>query len=426
MPKLAHFLDFDLHIWKEGDRFMAQVTSSPAGASERAAVLWPFQTGHETILLRLENAVLQGRGFRSGLISPEEKILRQFGSDVFRAVFKDTDVIAEKFVASVGIIALKKDVGLRLNLRLDPPELSMLPWEYVFDDSERSSEYLCLRPRSPVVRYIGRSSVSNSTTINGPLRVLGMIANPGGEWSELDAEAERRRIDEMLAEAQSPSDDDDSGGPKSPIHFRWVRGGTQDHLWDQMQSGSWHIFHFIGHGGTERQIDEQGNYRSEGFVVMEDGAGGATKVWASDLGATLEDGGVSLAVLNCCESAKGGFSSVGAALVKSSVPTAIAMQFPITDKAAARFSTSFYRALISGQPIEQALTAARRYVRFNSNVEWGIPVLFTREGSSVHFEFTDSAAAAAGVASAPAAFDGAPARGPLAHAGLMSLWEKRS
>lgn len=424
MAKLTRYDNFDLHIWKEGDRCLARVTASPAGASDSAVVIWPFgNEPHEVILLRLENAVLKGRGHRA-LVSPEEKILREFGTDVFSAVFRDTEVVAQKFMASLEI-AKMKNFGLRLNLRLDPPELAMLPWEYVFDDSDRTSDYVCLKPQSPVIRYLGRSAGPSSITIDGPLRVLGMIANPGGQWEVLDAEAEKRRIDEMLAEAQAPDED---GVERSPIHFRWVRGGTQDGLFDLMQSGNWHVFHFIGHGGTERFVDEKGVYRSEGFVVMEDGIGGAVRVSGSELGATLEDGNVSLALLNCCESAKGGgFSSVGATLVKASVPTAIAMQFPITDKAATRFSTSFYRALIAGQPIEQALTAARRYVRFNSNVEWGIPVLFSREGSCVHFAFTHKAGATAslGTASGPVPLDMPPPLSP-AREELKRLWERRS
>lgn len=422
MPKL-NYDDFDLHIWKEGDRCMAEVTASPAGASERAVVVWPFgNEPNEVILLRLENAVLKGRGYRA-LVSPEEKILREFGTDVFGAVFRDTAAVADKFRISLEMTR-KKDFGLRLNLRLDPPELAMLPWEYVFDDSHQTSDYVCLKPRSPVIRYLGRSAGPKSITVDGPLRVLGMIANPRGEWPEIDAEAEKRRIDDMLAEAQAPDED---GGVRSPIHFRWVRGGTQDNLFDLMQSGNWHVFHFIGHGGTQRYVDERGVYRSEGFVVMEDGVGGAVQVSGSELGTTLEDGNVSLAVLNCCESGKGGgFSSVGATLVKASVPTAIAMQFPITDKAATRFSTSFYRSLTAGQPIEQALTAARRFVRFNSNVEWGIPVLFSREGSCVHFAFSHKAGVQAlEIPSSPVPLD-APALLSPAREELKRLWERRS
>lgn len=422
MATETRYVDFDLHIWREGDRYLAEVKDSPAGASERVVLRWPFGTEpHEVLLLKLENAILKGRGYRSGPISGEERILREFGADVFKAVFRDSDSVARKFVASLEMLEKQADAGLRLNLRVDPPELAMLPWEYVFDESSRADEYLCLKNRSPLVRFLGGSSAAGRIQVDGPLRILGMIANPGGDWDWLDTEAERRRIDEALR---------DEDIPKSSVHFRWVQGGTSDDLFDLMQRGPWHIFHFIGHGGTDRYLDSDGEFRSEGFVVMEDGLGGAVKVSASQLGVILEDGDVRLAVLNCCESARGnGFSSAGAALVKSGVPMVIAMQFAITDVAASRFAAMFYKSLIGGQPIERALTVARRYMRLRSNVEWAIPVLFTRSGSCVLFNSAPGSAmpVVAGAAPRPAARPPAEpmSRRTQAQEEFRRLWERR-
>jgi CHAT domain len=108
-----------------------------------------------------------------------------------------------------------------------------------------------------------------------------------------------------------------------------------------------------------------------------------------ELGMMLDsNGAVGLAVLNCCDSGRGGggFLSVGATLVNSGVPLAVAMQFAITDGAAARFAGQFYSSLTAGHSVEQALTIARQFIRLQSNVEWGIPVLYTRTGSCVLFE----------------------------------------
>jgi hypothetical protein len=417
---MPDYKDFDLHIWREGDRYFGEVKDSPAGASDRVLLRWPFGTEpHEVLLLKLENAILKGRGYRAGPISGEEKILRQFGAEVFKAVFRDSEEIARKFVASLEMLEKENDTGLRLNLRVDPPELAMLPWEYVFDESSRVDEYLCLKNRSPLVRFLGGSGAAGRFQVEGPLRVLGMIANPGGEWEVLDTEAERRRIDEAL------SDPDDI--PPGSVHFRWVQGGTSDDLFNLMQRGPWHIFHFIGHGGTERYVDSSGEYRSEGYVVMEDGLGGAVKVSASHLGLTLEDGNVRLAVLNCCESARGtNFSSAGAALVKSGVPMVIAMQFAITDVAASRFAAMFYKSLIGGQTVEHALTVARRYMRLRSNVEWGIPVLFTRSGACVLFNGRVTPPDPVATGAALRVPTEAMSRRTQAQEEFRRLWERRS
>jgi len=89
---------------------------------------------------------------------------------------------------------------------------------------------------------------------------------------------------------------------------------------------------------------------------------------------------IQLAVLNCCESGRGSsqFLSLGAALVSNSTPMVVAMQYAITDDSAARFAGAFYSSIVGGQCVERALTSARKYMRFESNVEWGIPVSLPR------------------------------------------------
>jgi len=377
----AQYLDFTLILTREGDRYMAEVRDSPAGASQKVALRWPFvDQPHEVLLLKLENAVLKGRGYRGGPITSEEKVLREFGSDVFRAVFRDSEAIAAKFTGSIAI-AQNATRGLRLVLRVDSPELAMLPWEYMFDTALRNAEgdYLCLRNASPVVRFLNTDAQRIPLRVEGPLRILCMIANPGSEeWVRIDAEAERHRIEEALRDI-----------PASAVHLKWVPGGRLDDLFEMMQREPWHVFHFVGHGGTEHYLNENSEPATRGFVVMQDGAGGAVRVTESELRVTLEgDGNLRLVVLNCCDSGRGstGFSSLGTSLVHSCVPMAVAMQFAITDDAAARFAGRFYKSLVAGQCVEQALTVARQFIRIQSNMEWGIPVLFTRTQPCVLLE----------------------------------------
>jgi hypothetical protein len=333
-------------------------------------------------------------------------------------VLKDSNTVAECFRASVRTIEQLEDAGLRVNLRVDSPELAMLPWEYAFDDSSKAESFLCLRPASPLVRYL---SFTNPTRVqaDGPLRILGMIANPR---NDLRAEEERRRIEEAL---------EDEAIPKDTVHFRWVQGGTLDHLFNQIQKGPWHVFHFIGHGGADRYVDSEGTARTEGYVVMEDGLGGEVKVSASELGLTLGGENVRLAVFNCCDSARGaGFSSVGAAVVREGVPMAVAMQFAITDTAASRFAVMFYKTLAGGQSVERALTVARKYMRLQSNLEWAIPVLFTRAGSCVLFDKKPAPpagdAAPVPVRTVTPAAATAERNQQAARELLKRLWERRS
>lgn len=367
--------DFDLHIWREGDRYAVEVTKSPAGPSEREYVSWPFSNrqDQELLQLRLENAILKSRHARSGaILTAEERTLREFGADIFKAIFRDSGSVASAYNGSSTLLKdMEEDVGLRINLRVDPPEIAGLPWEYVFDD-RLSRNYVCLHSRSPVVRRLG-SATGRAIRVRNPVRVLAMLVNLSGDLALRDAEKERRHLESIL---QSPG-----------VELIWNRHATPESLIDLIQKGPWDIFHFIGHGDTEHVLGTDNDYHSQGYVVMDDGVGGPVKVWASELARILEDGRINLAVLNCCESARGNHStSVGAALVAGGIPMAIAMQFAITDSSAACFSERFYGALAKGEPVERALTVARMYMRTQSDAEWAIPVLFTQADPCVLFK----------------------------------------
>jgi hypothetical protein len=98
-------------------------------------------------------------------------------------------------------------------------------------------------------------------------------------------------------------------------------------------------------------------------------------------------GGPRLAVLNACQTARSGstrdlrpFGGVAAALVLGGVPAVIAMQFPITDRAACEFSASLYERIAAGGTIEEAVAEARRaiYAARPESLEWATPALFLR------------------------------------------------
>ena len=379
MSEDKKYADFDLSISCENGTFYAKVIDSPAGSTPRQKIRPPFENmGPVELILRLENAVLSSIGDRRGRSSKGEAILKDFGRKVFNVVFRETSEIAFQFNSSLSMIAKDPEYeGLRLKLRIESPELTQWPWEYVYDEHKRN--YLCLRERSPVVRFLEVNEPSGELEVDGTLNILGMIANPGGEWTVLDTEKERKVIDDAIAPLQE----------EGKVNFRWVAGETIDHLLDAMQRGSWHVFHFIGHGGVyEYDEDEPATgppgERETGFIVLSDGSGGPAEISASKLKNFLQGQFLRLVVLNCCEGARPGgkdkdaFSSTGAALVRSGIPAVVAMQFPISNDAATQFANGFYKALASNAPLEKAITWARVRMSQASNVEWGVPVLFTR------------------------------------------------
>jgi formylglycine-generating enzyme required for sulfatase activity len=69
----------------------------------------------------------------------------------------------------------------------------------------------------------------------------------------------------------------------------------------------------------------------------------------------------------------------------------IAMRSRINDQAAADWAGSFYEFLVTGEPVDAALSAARWAVQAkDGGVDWSIPVLYMRAPDGRIFDFTDS------------------------------------
>lgn len=370
------FYDFDLGIWKEGDVYKAEVRGSPAGTCPRTAFDWPFSDDHQDLLRELELAVMRAHGYRGPLMSPDEAKLRDFGAAVFDAVFRGAPAIQDRYTESLRT-ARKDGCALRLKLRVDPPELAVLPWEYVYD-KVRSKDFVCLDESQPLVRFFDQEDAP-ALPDDRALRVLGIVANQRGD---LDAEKERHRLNKVFANAVQEGHE-----------LRWVPGHTTDALKESLRDGPWDVFHFIGHGGTDIVKDHHGQLHTVGYVLMQGRDGTEEKVYPSELSRMLRMGNVRLAVLNCCDSGRGSVSALGATLVQAAVLLAVAMQFPISDDAALEFSDGFYRALLKGFSVERSLALARTAMRASSTLEWGIPVLFTRVEPTVIFRPAGAAAA---------------------------------
>jgi hypothetical protein len=74
------------------------------------------------------------------------------------------------------------------------------------------------------------------------------------------------------------------------------------------------------------------------------------------------------------------FSGVAASLIAAGLPAVIAMQAVVRDTNAIRFTERLYEALLSGDPVEAAVTAARVSLHLNDtqSPDWAAPVLFVR------------------------------------------------
>jgi CHAT domain-containing protein len=359
--------------------YLAKVIESPGGSSGHVPLDGIFNSAAqvERIILRLENALLRDGAAGSRTRGGIQELVRDFGEAVFDAVFRRADSIARLYEQSMAIANADGNVrGIRLKLGIEAADLSLLPWEYLYDRGR--SEWVGLLHQSPVVRVVeGGGGRLVSPVLDGRLNILGMTSNPGS-LTTFDPESERHRIDAAFARHQQAG----------TVNFLWVPGDSVEDLLEMIGKGNWHVFHFIGHGGLTSPIGRDTSEApeeapSEGSIVLGDGQGGARDVPASDLKHILQGGGsgaLRLVVLHCSQNArvmaKGALVNFASALVRVGIPAVVAMQFPISDEAAIQFSEVFYEKLAAAWPVEAALTEARRRMWVKSRVEWGFPLLY--------------------------------------------------
>lgn len=257
---------------------------------------------------------------------------------------------------------------LRLRLRIEAPELAVLPWEFLFDADE--GDYVSLNQDTPLTRYLELDRPQVALTIPPPIRILGMVASPH-DLPALDVTQEQQRMAasiDHLVESRT-------------VELTWLDGQTLQDLDAALRDSNreWHIFHFIGHGGFDR-------VRGEGLIALVDETDGNTSFLAArQLGRLFaRQPSIRLIVLNACEGARASetkiFSSTGAVLAQRGVPAVVSMQYEITDRAALEFSRNFYDALARGLPVDAAVTEARYYIsmKLPDSSEWGTPVLYMR------------------------------------------------
>jgi site-specific recombinase XerD/CHAT domain-containing protein len=367
----VNYLDFVLEIGTSPDSFYpVYVISSPAGEA-RQFMKFPFNEQQlENQLQALHQALIRSNSSLRKNISPEEQTVQKFGLALFDALF--TGEVKNLYDVSQ-LEASHQGKGLRLKLRIQPPEIASLPWEFLYD--KRHDTYICLSNNTPIIRYLDMSRPIQPLTVSLPISILGMIANPK-DLPELDIEREKQRIEKSLEVLRF----------NGQVELTWLPGRTCHDLQRAMRSGTWHIFHFIGHGGFNVEEDE-------GLISLENDKGYTDNLSATKLGDLLKDHRfLRLAVLNSCDGARGSkydiFSSTSAILIRRGIPAVLAMQYEITDTAAIELSRTFYEVLAEGLPVDTAVAEARKAINIGrrNTLEWGTPVLYMRSPDGVLFD----------------------------------------
>jgi CHAT domain len=367
----VEYLDFEIEIGQgEGRFFPVEVIRSPAG-ERRGRMRFPFtELELENNLLKLQNALLSGQaGTRRGSSGPLEAPIERFGGELYEALFNDDIQTCFELSRREAQIQGK---GLRLKLRLTDPQLAVLPWEFLFDKDQ--GEFVALSSNTPIVRTIDLPRVVQPLRIAPPLKVLGMVASPDDQ-APLNVEREKQRVERAIEPLRE----------RGAVEITWLETGTWQELQRMMRKGPWHVFHFVGHGRYDTNLEE-------GTLALVGKTGETDTLTATQMGRLLADhASLRLVLLNACEGAKGGahdvFSGTAATLIRRGLPAVVAMQYEITDRAAIAFAQTFYESVAEGLPLDASVAEARKAVSFSttSTVEWGTPVLFMQSSDGVLF-----------------------------------------
>jgi uncharacterized protein YegL len=343
-------------------------TRSSAGEAPVTLTQFPFDRNDlDRRLISAELAVTRTAADFRRVPAHGEEPARQLGADLFNFLFPAE---VREHLNTMRAHAARSGSPLQVQLRIRPPELAALPWEFLYDSSR--DDYLALS--MPLTRHLEVPEPIRPLTIRGPLRILGMVSLPRA-LGDLDVDQEKERVTQALAALQS----------SGHVTLRWVAGQTWRDLRDALEESEWHIVHFIGHGGFDA-------LSGEGFLALADEHGQIYRLAASDLGLLLADNkSLGLVTLNSCDTARADagdiFSSTAALLMRRGIPSVVAMQYPMSDRAAVIFSRGLYEAIARGIPVDQAVTRARRDIKLSiaNSLEWATPVLYLRSDTASIF-----------------------------------------
>lgn len=353
MPPTRHYGNFDLLV-SAGDaaHYMVRVLSTPGSGETAVPELAPANELH-----KLDGQIAAWRG-----LALDRTGLRALGASLMDWLLHGP--VLQLYRTSLACLGVEE--GMRIRLRLEPPELHALPWECCYDVEQAA--FLTQGPRTPVVRYL-LGPFARSKLNDARLRVLVAVASPR-DLPPLKTGEEYARIEDALEELGSR------------VQVRRT-AATVDALQDALRGGP-NLLHFIGHSGFD--------VAAGGYLVLEDDQGAPQLADAEVLAGLLRGSSVRVAVLNACESARtdprDSFAGVAPQLVRAGLPAVIAMQTYLPDEAATQFTRAFYGAIADDWPLDAAVTASRQalFAHAPASPVWSVPALYLTATDGILWE----------------------------------------
>jgi tetratricopeptide (TPR) repeat protein len=280
-----------------------------------------------------------------------------WGQHLYRLLFPPGSPAARALQA----LPLTADESGRLALQLEHEALHAEPWEYLHD----GQTYLATE--RPFLRLV--QAAFSMPTLTEHLRLLFIPSDPllpfdPDRPSHLDLETEWEELEKALRDLDPPLD------------LEEVRPPTFAELQNRMAGRRNLILHFTGHGTVQGE---------RAFLIFEQPSGRADEVPDDKVTAAWR-GRAILVVLSACRSAapaQGQEASLAHRLCRQGIPFVLGMRMAVPEISARQFTTLFYRYLMAGEDLFEAVRQARLNLLSRNDPAaerlMGIPVLYAAE-----------------------------------------------
>ena len=236
--------------------------------------------------------------------------------------------------------------ALRVGLGFEPEasKLAQLPWEFLYRPTRTGGYFLAGRHTELALTRFASAQPESLPTIDGDLTILPVVSNPAiGGLSAIPATL----LPDIGALASGV------GGVKV---LQVARNPRWTQLQERIEKDEPHVVHIVSHG------------EKNALWFRAAGVGEAMALDASSVADVFGSHTPLLVVLASCESAAGESTndywfeesaSVIESLVNRGIHAVVAMRYRISAESAKIFTEAFYKAVFSGQRVDQAVEAAR-------------------------------------------------------------------
>jgi hypothetical protein len=302
----------------------------------------------------------------------EKKISRRqelagLGSLLYQSLFDDE--VGRFFKQSLDSVTGSDRLRLQLVFHQPAADLAGVSWEFLYypDRETERGFFLATHPKLVLSRYIPLAVDRPDLGTYEALCFLVVVSQPQGVGPVI-APPVVEEIENLSAAHR--------------ITVRLLENPAIDEFIEAIEHDQPHILHFMGHG----------KFEGEGSIALRQ-YDESTAAWVTDstFAEYFQRFQPRLVVLHACQGGEvdftNNFSGLAPQLIRMQVPAVVAMQYPISNAAAIRFSRAFYRALTRGEPVDGAVQEGRLQITLGdpnaySSRDFGTPVLYmnSRDG----------------------------------------------